>query len=357
VTMRLATITGLSLLAATAAAQPAAPPPASKLPAARASLLHVPPSQAPDSEPLRLVAVIDAAVTEQVIVARYRRIGSQEKYAEAPFERSSAGGYFATVPAESVARPGVEYYIAGVDEGGTEIIHFASDRAPHRIRVEAPLVERLAAADEARLEGRLDSIRIDVDGHDFGNRYQGGKDWFLRSELQWTHLFLQHLYAVSFGFGAIEGKTPESELPEATSVKRGARYGFSEVRARLHESVFVDLRTTLGVDREDLEYGAGGALILGRPWRSSLQIGGEMLRSMGPTAFVRLQWDTAPPFLMAASVVKTDLPDAVLTDGLYIKYDLSYPLVQRLMLRASVSYGSRDGDAHWGGGAGAALSF
>jgi len=356
--MRASSILALSLLLAPAVARaqkPAAAPPTPPA-QARASVLHVPPGQAVDAEPLRLVAVIDAAVSEPVIVARYRRLGSAGPYREAPFERSSAGGYFATVPAEEVTRPGVEYYIAGRDAGGAEIAHFASEREPHPVLVEAPLVERLGQSDEERMGGRLDEIRLDFDGHNFGNRYHR-HDYFMRSEIGWTHHFLRTLYAISFGYGGIEGKTPETDDPGALAVKKSARYGFSEVRTRLHESVFVDLRATLGVDRDDLEYGGSGAVTLGRPWRSCLQVGGEMLRSMGPTAYVRLQWDTAPPFLMGASVVKTDLPDAVLTDGLYIKYDIIYPLLDRLDVRAAVSYGSRDGASHWGGGAGAALSF
>jgi hypothetical protein len=348
--MRTIVFLAVALAPAIARAQPAAPA------QARASVLHVPPGQAADGEPLRLVAVIDAAVAEPVIVARVRRLGSRDGFHDVPFERSSAGGYFATVPAAEVSRPGVEYYIAGRDTGGAEVVHFASAREPHMVVVEAPQVERLAQADEERMDGRLDVVRFDIDGHDFGNRY-GQDDYVVRSELQWTHHFLRTLYAVSFGYGAIEGKTPESDLPGATAVKKSARFGFSGIRTRIHESVFLDARATLGVDRDDLEYGGSGALIFGRPWRSCFQVGGELLRSMGPTAFVRLQWDTAPPFLMAASVVKTDLPDAVLSDGLYIKYDISYPLMDRLDLRAAVSYGSRDGASHWGGGAGAALSF
>ncbi len=353
----IAALLTLVLAPAIARAEPAAPGDAQPAaPQTRASVLHVPPGQAADAEPLRLVAVIDAAVAEPVIVARYRRLGSAGGFREVPFERSSAGGYFATVPAEAVTRPGVEYYITGRDAGGAEVVHFASEREPHAVLVDAPRIDRLARSDQERMGGRLDTIRLDVDGHDFGNRY-GRHDYFLRSEIQWTHHFLRTLYAVSFGYGAIEGKTPETDMPGALAVKKSARFGFSEVRTRLHESVFVDLRATLGVDRDDLEYGGGGAITFGRPWRSCFQVGGEVLRSMGPTGWVRLQWDTAPPFLMAASVVKTDLPDAVLSDGLYIKYDISYPLMDRLDLRAAVSYGSRDGASHWGGGAGASLSF
>jgi hypothetical protein len=342
--------------AAVARAQPGAQPPApARPPGPRASVLHVPPGEAPADEPLRLVAVIDAAVTEPIIVARYRPLGSSAAYHEIPFERSSAGGYFATVPAEDMHRPGVEYYIAGRDESGAELRHFASGESPHAVRVEPPALERLATADEERIGGRLDTVKFDIDGHNFGNRY-GRHDYFVRSEMQWMHHFLRRLYAVSFGYGLIEGKTPDVEGPEGHAEKRGARYGFSEVRVRLHPSVFLDGRAELGVNREDLEVGAAGVLTLGRPWRSSVQIGGEALSSMGPTVFVRLQWDTAPPFLMGASIHKTDLPDAVLTDGLFIRYDINY-LIGAIGLRAAVSYGSRDGASHWGGGGGVAVSF
>lgn len=352
-TMRSLTI--MFVLISCAAVARAQPAPRPAQPAARATVLHVPPGDAPADEPLRLVAVIDAAVTEPVIVARYRPLGSSAQFREIPFERSSAGGYFATVPADAVQRPGVEYYITGRDEGGAELRHFASGESPFAVRVEPPALERLAAADEERMGGRLDTVRLDLDGHNFGNRY-GRHDYFVRSELQWTHHFLRRLYAVSFGYGLIEGKTPLTEEADPEVVKRSARYGFSEVRVRLSPSVFLDGRAELGVNREELEVGAAGALTLGRPWRSSVQIGGEVMSSMGPTVFVRLQWDTAPPFLMGASVHKTDLPDAVLEDGLFIRYDINYRL-GALALRGAVSYGSRDGAAHWGGGGGVAVSF
>ena len=73
---------------------------------------------------------------------------------------------------------------------------------------------------------------------------------------------------------------------------------------------------------------------------------------------MRLQWDTAPPLLMGASIVRTDLPGAVIDPGgLYIAYDVSYRIIDRLVLRAQVSYGARDGAAHLGGGLGTAVDF
>ena len=77
------------------------------------------------------------------------------------------------------------------------------------------------------------------------------------------------------------------------------------------------------LDPEVLRHAAAGVLhyfkdelgrsqiTLGKPWRSNVSIGGEAMGDRGPTGWIRLQWDTAPPVLMGASIVRTDLPGAI----------------------------------------------
>jgi hypothetical protein len=61
---------------------------------------------------------------------------------------------------------------------------------------------------------------------------------------------------------------------------------------------------------------------------------------------------------MGASIVRTDLPGAVIdAAGLYLGYDIAYPIANRFTVRAQLSYGSRDGASHFGGGLGTALDF
>jgi len=154
------------------------------------------------------------------------------------------------------------------------------------------------------------------------------------------------------------GTTPVMSAPGGDVAQHGLRYGFGQVRLRVHSSVFLDGRVGLGVSYAGFEQGIRGAITFGKPWRSSVQVGAEYLGDLGPTAWVRLQWDTAPPFLMGASVVRTDLPGALVSRaGLYIAYDIAYRLAERLTLKAQVSYGSRDGAAHFGGGLGTAVAF
>ncbi len=321
-----------------------------------ATVLHVPPAEGELGHPLRLVAVVDAAWTEAALVARYRELGMSVGFREAPFERSSAGGYYATIPAEDLHRPGIEYYIAGITPEGEEVLHFASAEAPHTVQVEPSWETRWTLKERRRLGGYTSSVSVDLTGQDFGNRYDKS-DYFYRGEIDWTHRLLTRLYAISLGYGFIEGRTPESEEPDAPELKKGSRYGYGAVLLRLHRAAWLETRAGIGVDRDGFIISGRVKLTLGRPWRSGVDLGAEMIENIGPTFWVRLQWDTVPPFLMGAAVVKSDLPDAALDNGSYIVYDISYPVTPRIAVRGSLSYGSRDGPGNFGGGLGTSFAF
>jgi hypothetical protein len=320
--------------------------------APHALVVHVPPTSSPIGAPIELEAMIDSPFAEALSV-RWREIGDPAWH-DTRFERSSAGGWYAELPA--AAPPGVEYYIHGTDSSGVEVDHFASQAAPHVVHVDPSLFDRLEVLDRARLRGRTEEVSLDVDAHQFTNRH-GLTDHYTRGELVYTHRMLRELHEVGFGFGSIEGRTPDGSGADASMLLHGLRYGFGQVRLRLHPSVFVDARVGLGVSEDGFQGQVRGDVILGKPWRSCVTIGGELLGGLGPTAWARLQWDTAPPLLMGAAVYYTELPDAALS-AQYIVYDVAYPLGRgAAVLRAQISYGSRNGPAAFGGGLGTSLSF
>lgn len=327
-----------------------APPPGE----AHATLLHVPVATAKAGQLIELDAVVDAAWSEPLLVARYRGAGATA-WQEVAFRHSSTGGWFAAIPADAVAAPGTEYYLVGRGPAG-ERVHFASAQAPHLVRVEPDESDRLAAIDAVRTGGRTETVRFDVDAHDFGNRF-GNDDRFLRSELVWTHRVSRALYSIGFGFGVIEGKTPRPDMMLA-SAHHAARYGAADVRVRLHRSVYADARLMLGVSHAGFMRGIGGAVTFGKPWRSNLAFAAEALDDLGPTVSVRLQWDTVPAMLMGAAIVRTELPGALISSsGLYLKYDVTYQLEHGVAVRGAISYGSRDGAGNFGGGLGVQTSF
>lgn len=342
----------LGALAAPAFAEEPRPAPV----AARSLVIHVAPLASPAGEPIELQAMLDAPFAE-TLSARWRAIG-ETGWHDVPFERSSAGGWFAALPATPA--PGLEYYIRGVDVNGAEVAHFASAAAPHVVRVDPPLFDRLEDLDRRRQLGLRDQVSIEVAAHDFGNRYELA-DRFARGEATFTHRLWRQIHHIAFGFGTIWGKTPVISTPEAHddgSVAHGMRYGFGELRLRVHPSVFLDARVALGVSHDGFDGGVRGQVIFGKPWRSALFIGGEAFRDLDKTAWVRLQWDTAAPFLMGASIVRTNLPGVLISSaGLYIAYDIAYTIAARTTIKAQVSYGARDGASHLGGGGGIAVDF
>lgn len=321
--------------------------------AAHAVVVHVAPSMAEIGVPIELEAAIDAPFVE-LLTVRWRGLG-EATWHDAAFARSSAGGWFASLPPPRP--PGLEYFIRGTDEAGAEIDHFASERAPHVVHVDPSPIDRLEALDRARLADLDNEVALDVVGQNFGNRY-GLADRFIRGELIYTHRVLRVLDEVGFGFGSIGGTTPVMSAPDADVAVHALRYGFGQVRLRVLPSLFIDGRVGLGVSDQGFEENVRAAVTFGKPWRSSVQIGAEYLGDLGPSAWVRLQWDTAPPLLMGASVVRTDLPGAVLDRiGLYLAYDVAYRITPRLSVKGQISYGARDGVGNLGGGLGTAVSF
>ena len=322
----------------------------------RSLVVHVAPLVAAVDRPIELTAQIDAPFAEALTV-RWRRIGDAE-WQDARFDRSSAGGWYAELPAQS-GPPGIEYFIRGVAAGG-EVDHFASASAPHVVRVVPSLHDRLEVLDRARLRDRANEIAFDFQGHNFGNRY-GLDDYFLRAELAYTRRMFRRLYAVTFGFGALGGRTPVDSAPielGGSHTVHALRYGFGGVRLRASERLFVDARASLGASHDGFDGGIAGAITFGKPWRSCVTVGGEYLGDLGPSAYVRLQWDTAPPLLMGASIMRTDLPGALIDSaGLYVAYDVAYRIADRFAMRAQLSYGARDGASSFGGGLGSSVDF
>src|SRR3569623_1241439 len=226
-----------------------------------ALVVHAPPTSAAAGTPIELEAMCDAPYAEKLVVL-FRALG-EDAWHDTPFDRSSAGGWYAELP--PTAPPGLEYYIAGTDAAGHEVDHFASQSDPHVVHVEASLADRLEPLDRARL-GNLDNeVSLAVTGHEIGNRY-GLTDEYARGELGYTHRVLRSLHEVGFGFGAIEGKTPTAE--EDMSTVKGPRYGFGQVRLRVHPSEFVDARVGLGVSQDGFGGTTRGPVTFGKPWRS-----------------------------------------------------------------------------------------
>ena len=310
---------------------------------------HVPPSEATAGAELRLIAVIDDAWVERGLVARYRWIGSSGEYASAPFRRSSAGGFYAVIPAAAVKRPGLAYYIEGAQAARP---HFASPGEPHVVRVEREPKSAWVEQELHRLDGRRYSVRVDTHLQDFGG--DSGDDRLFRGELDWTYRLIGALYSIHLGFGAVEAKTPV----EMGTDRRGYRYGYGGLRFRLYDSVWLDGRALIGMSDVGFSPGGGAQLILGDDWRTCVKLGGEISEALSYRAWITLQWDTVPGFLMSATATTTDEPRAEFDTGAAVLYEIRYPLSPAVTIGGKLSYSSRGNrPGGFGGGLGTELNF
>jgi hypothetical protein len=317
---------------------------------------HIPPSEATPDEPLRLVASVDDAWAETALLLRWRSVDASA-YQSVPFERSSAGGWYATIPAASVRAPGLAYYITGSARGGGEVAHFASAAAPHVVRVEPTPEERWTQAERARLGNRTARVRARFQAASFGT--DDGDDWFARGEVDWTHRLVSTLYSFTLGYGFVQGVTPAMRgAVGMPGIENGARYGFGEVRWRAHESVWLDTGVMLGFSQDGFSAGTRANLTLGKEWRSCVQLGFEYLSGMGKSGWLRLQWDTVAPLLMGAEVRLTDLPGALLPGGVMLTFDAALPVGKRVTIGAQVTYAARSQtQGAFGGGLSTAFEF
>lgn len=341
---RVLTLVAAIAVSATPAVGAAAPP-------ARATLHHVPPSEVAPGAELRLLAVIDDAWVEEGMVARYRVAGRGGRYATASFERSSAGGYHAIIPASAVVRPGVEYYVAGLRGGRA---HFASAAAPHLVRVEPPASQRWVDVELARLRGRLYGMAARVEVQDFGHVH--GRDRHVRAETDWTYRLVGRLYSITLGYALLDGVTPSGTDDMAVELDRGARWGYGGFRLRLHDALWLDARVMMGIGEEGFLSGVGGQVIFGDDWRTCVMVGAEALEELSYRGWVTLQWDTVPPFLMQATAMSTDQPDARIDAGSTVRYQVALPLTDTMSVAAHAAFGARGNRPGWFGG-GLATSF
>ena len=134
------------------------------------------------------------------------------------------------------------------------------------------------------------------------------------------------------------GKTPRPSRWRTPRRLKGLRYGFgADPRARA--SVGVPRRLASGsasaqegFERHRARRRSRSASRGARACRSAASTSA----ASAPARWVRLQWDTAPPLLMGASIVRTDLPGAVIESaGLYVAYDVAYRIADRVTVQGA----------------------
>jgi hypothetical protein len=332
----------IALCAAPAAAQPSA------------RVRHVPPSQAEPAEPLKLTAFVDRG-WESSFEIRYRPQGSAE-WKSAAFTRQDQATYVATIPAQEIAPPGLEYFIVSTDEA--QATHFASSERPHRVNVfrspkEVRRVEQLARHDFRRAQIRLAGEWVDYGSYDHGDdRLLPDRYYRIDADVGYRVLSLP-LKTLRFGYTHLLGEVPRPGVSEEFLCPAGqtveecsSQVGFKgggwfELGFLITEGVELDARGMVMATQTGFNVGGRAELRIGDSLGTHLGLGAEHIADVGSAGLVRLAWGTVPGVPMAATVEVSNFPASERPTAVRLVYDIARPFSNGFRIGARVGYQAR----------------
>jgi hypothetical protein len=260
--------------------------------------------------PLRIAVELSDGATGAVLHVRKR---GATVYASMSMTAIGGGYFAATIPAEMVVAPEIQYFIDGVVASGKAVSVVGTAEAPRDIDVFAP--PSVAAPARVPAKVALSGEYVDynrmrnndrvfqIEG-DFGVRYG---DIGVR--------------ALRLGFGVLRGvggSVHELDVEMLAPRKVGLTYGYLEA-----EFGFVRIFSVIGrvaVGLVDTGVSGGGQVLLriGSDLKTNLVLGGELLGGVGLRGITQLELNTFERFPILLRTEVTNQPAGVtpsITDG------------------------------------------
>ena len=320
------------------------------------AIRHVPPGDVEAGKQLELVA--EAPATTPTLVAHVRPRGSTA-YKAIELVRKDDAHWVAVVPAETVAPPGVDYYLVAGDQPV-----FASPDWPHTMAVRSSAEDERRGRDLMRVRSRRSKVSTMGEWVEYGRRSIGGKriaDKYYRLEGDFAYRLLVYpLEEIRVGGTYMDGDTPAQMCPtaEPCSARAGIKAGWFELGLAAIEGVRLDARMIAMATAEGFAVGGRGEARLGARDASHVAVGAEYLADTGASGFFRLGWGTVPKLPMSATVEVTNVPAAFSETGVRLYYDVGFEVATGLRISGRVGYAARTQSvAGFTGGAGAAVEF
>jgi hypothetical protein len=325
--------------------------------------VFAPPSSARAHEPITIgVEIPDVAGA----VLHVRHAG-EVAYRTQPMKTAGARYYRATVAAEEMKAPEVEYFIESVDAKGAAAPAVGTASAPQSVEVqEGPHPEpppRPAA-----------SATIYTDYADY-NRLRGN-DYAWQTEGNFGLRYADTgVRAVRSGFGVYRGaggSVYELDTLGLAPRRVGLTYGYLEGEFAPRRTVGLVGRLAFGLTADGVNGGGQFFLRLGNDRLTNILLGGEVLGGIGTRGIAELQWNTLPrvPIVLRTEVTNqpagtkpsTDTPSDSATAegkgdiGARAMVQVGYRIVPELTLALRASYEGRT-IQHAGPGAGAGVTY
>jgi hypothetical protein len=297
------------------------------------------------------------------------RHAGEMAYRSLPMSAAGARYYRATVAAEQMQAPEVEYFIESVDVKGAAVAAVGASTAPLRMEVHEgprPVPPSRPAAQVAIFTDYADYNRLR--GNDYAWQTEG---YF---GLRYADTGVR---AVRSGFGVYRGAGGSVVELDTLGLKPrrvGLTYGYLEGEFAPSRAIGLIGRLAFGLTEDGVNSGGQFFLRLGNDRVTNILLGGEVLGGIGTRAIAELQWNTLPRVPIVLRTEVTNQPAGAKTSGTTepgtapttsenqgdigarAMVQVGYRIVPELTLALRASYEGRT-IQHAGPGAGAGVTY
>ena len=314
---------------------------------------HAPPSVAAAHVALEVPAEIDFPHLVRRAVLVYRPLpafGYPEvtAFSEVEFLRGAPGPYLATVPAEAVRAPGLEYAIELEFVDGRKVAAFASRQVPARVVVSEDLMDVREHAALERLGGRRSVVSTFLEYVAFGRSKattaSSGptdvSDSYYRVEGAYTYRPLRTVDEFSIHVGVVRGHSPVPGKAAGDDAV-GLNYAAPSLKLRMADAWRIEGELLTSVTEVGFSVGAGGAIDVGDPYGSKLRMGFESVKTFGTRFFSQVDIQASDRIRLSPIIEATDMPHAG-RYGVRLIGEISYDFGQGLFGAVRGGYQARD---------------
>ncbi len=349
--------------------------------ASESALLVSAPDRVAEAQPVELAF----AVRQPDAIAQawlYARAGGEGPFRRIPLRADGDAYLRASIPADLVARPSLEYFVEAAPAAGEPVPVVGSSEAPRSIEV-----SETAAEPPPRITDRS-RITLVAEYVDFDGELSSGFDQYYQVEADFMYRSFWPIYAVRLGFGTLSGtggpkdvidEDPDGCLDAAGNYRcrrLSYSYIYTELEHRFSRAVAVMLRPQAGLlttDRRagstadrcfgediidcDSQRGLGlrGRVRFGDETATSLVLGVGFTDGVGTLFEAAYASNALPRVPVRVAVEVTDQP--IQSDfGVRLVGDVGFRPVSWIYPSLRLSYQARDVD-HAGFSGGAGVNF
>jgi len=245
---------------------------------------HRRPDEAVAGTALRVGIEVSDATAGAVLHVRQ---AGEPAYQSMPMTEAGAGYFVATIPAERMAAPAMEYFIEATSPDGRAHPLVAAAATPARIEVHP--AARPAPPD------RVDATAVLLTDYADYNRLRGNDRAWQTEGYFGLRYGDTGVRAVRTGFGVYRGVGGSiRELDELGRRGRevGLTYGYLEGEFGLSRSFSIGARLALGLIHDGVSSGGQLLLRIGSDQGTNLLLGGEILGGVGMRSITQLEWSS-----------------------------------------------------------------